>query len=134
MQVDFELIKINYFKIHDNDAQALDHAKEALQIAQKCEFKKEVSLLNDHIRKLENFPDDLVNDGDGLVKKVSTIQTTTDGHVESNAAEMPDHGVFSTDDSDYDAYDSLRQVSLPEFCCVLVNCTVSWGFFTNRVV
>ena len=114
MQVDLELIKINYFKIHDNDAQALDHAKEALQIAQKCEFKKEVSLLKDKICKLENFPDDLVNDGEGLVRKVLAIQTTTDGHAESNAAEMADRGVFSTDDSDWDTYDSLRQVSLLE--------------------
>ena len=108
-KVDFEIIKSNYFKIRDNDAQALDHAKEALQISQECEFKKEVSLLQDQIRKLENFPNDLVGDGEGLVKKVLAIQTTTDGHAESNAAEMPDSGVFSSDDSDFDTYHSLRQ-------------------------
>ena len=113
LQVDFHLIESNYFSIHDNVSKALDHARDALQIAQECEFNKDVLLLNDHIRKLEIFPDDSVNDGEGLVEKVLSIQTTTDGHAESNAAQMTDRGVFSTDDSESETPYLWKQVRFP---------------------
>lgn len=94
-------------------AKASDHAQDALQIAQECQFNKEVLLMNEHIRKLNVFPEDPVNDSERLVKKVLSIQTTTDGHAESNAAEMTDRGIFSTDDSEWESFESLLgQVSL----------------------
>ncbi len=74
--------------------------------------------MNDHCRKLEKFPGDPVNDGEGLLKKIRGIQTTTDGNAETNAAEMTEHGIFSTDDSEWETIDLFRQVRLPKICFV----------------
>ena len=101
-----------------NGTKALDHAKQALEIAQRCQFNQEVLLLSDHMCKLEIFPDDQVNDGEGLLKKIRGIQTTTDGNAETNAAAMTDHGIFSTDDSEWETIDSIRQVRLTKICFV----------------
>ena len=110
LQVDFHILKTNHFKISGNSARALDHARIALPIARECQFTKEVSWLNEHISKLQIFPEDPANDSEGLVKTISEIQTTTDGNLESNAAELTDLGIFSSDESEWETFDS--QVTL----------------------
>lgn len=99
LQVDFHMLKI---KILGNSTKAIDHAWEALRIAQECQFTKEVLWLKEHIRKHPIFPEDPANDTEGLLKTVFEIATTTDGNLESNAAEITDPGIFSSDDSEWD--------------------------------
>ena len=89
-------------KILGNSAKAIDHAWEALRIAQECQFTKEVLWLKEHIRKHQIFPEDPANDIEGLLQTVFEIATTTDGNLESNAAEITDPGIFSSDDSEWD--------------------------------
>ena len=107
LQVDFHKLKI---KILGSSAKAIDHAWDALRIAQECQFTKEVLWLKEHIRKQQIFPEDPANDTAGLLKMVFEIVTATDGNLESNAAEFTDTGLFSSDDSEWDilTVDSFR--------------------------
>ena len=86
----------------------MEHAKIALEIAQDCQFNNQVLLLEDRIRRLQKYPEEPVNDSEGVVQRVLGIVSATDVILESNT----ERGIFSTDESDFDFVDSdlLRQV------------------------
>lgn len=104
------MIKSDYSKVCNNLAKAFDYAREAAQIAEKCQFHKDIETLREQIHKLQIYPEDPINDSGALVAAVLGIQTTTDGNLESNAAGMTDRGIFSTDDSELECIDALREV------------------------
>ncbi|XP_028390781.1 uncharacterized protein LOC114515681 [Dendronephthya gigantea] len=105
-KVAFYKLKSSHFEILVNPAQTLEHARKALEIAEKCKFNNEVLLLMDRIRRLQKYPEEPVNDSEQLVKKVLEIVSTTDGNLESNGGELTERGIFSTDESDFDIVDA----------------------------
>lgn len=96
-----------------NLEQAVEQAKEGLEIAGKCEFHVEIKQLERQIKDIENSlsvdSKPCMEIGE-VVRNVAHMITTDTGNVESNAVEQSCGGAFSTDDFTTDGSSDNEEV------------------------